>query len=257
VTRADRPAGDSVESSRVGQPQNSRAGNTVPETRVAAMFDSIAPVYDSMNTIMTAGLDGGWRRAAVRAARLDGGGAALDVACGTGKLTCALAEAVGPTGRAVGLDFAPAMVEAARHACGDLAQISFVEGNALDLPFEAGTFDAATIAFGLRNLASFGKGFTEMARVVRPGGRVICLELTTPRFAGRLYRAVFGRMAPTIGTLFGKHDAYAYLPHSLEGFPSAEELAVVMRETGLIDVTVRRLGFGTVALHVGEVPARG
>jgi demethylmenaquinone methyltransferase/2-methoxy-6-polyprenyl-1,4-benzoquinol methylase len=219
------------------------------------MFDSIAPVYDRMNTIMTAGLDGGWRKAAIRATRLSAGGAALDVACGTGKLTCALGRVVGPGGRAVGLDFAPAMVAAARHACGDLPAVEFVEGNALCLPFEANTFDAATIAFGLRNLSDFGKGFGEMARVVRPGGRVVCLELTTPRFAGRLYRAVFGRMAPAIGTLFGKRDAYAYLPHSLEGFPSADELAGVMRGVGLLDVTVRRLGFGTVALHSGVVPA--
>ena len=219
------------------------------------MFDSIAPVYDRMNTIMTAGLDRGWRRAAVRAAHLSPGGSALDVACGTGKLTRALAEAVGPTGRVVGLDLAPAMLEEARRACGELANVEFVAGNALALPFEAGTFDAATIAFGLRNLSSFGGGFAEMARVVRPGGRVVCLELTTPRsrVAGRFYRAVFGRMAPTVGAAFGRRDAYAYLPHSLEGFPAAEELATTMRQVGLVNVSFKRMGLGAVALHVGEV----
>ena len=116
-------------------------------------------------------------------------------------------------------------------------------------------FDAATIAFGLRNLSSFEDGFREMARVVRPGGRVVCLELTTPRpkIAGRLYSAVFGRMAPFVGTAFGRREAYAYLPHSLNGFPDAEELAETMRRVGLANVTVRRLALGAVALHAGEV----
>ena len=227
----------------------------MPEPRVASMFDSIAPVYDRMNTIMTAGLDGRWRRAAVRAARLTSGGSAVDVACGTGKLTCALAMAVGPIGRVVGVDLAPAMIDEARRSYGDLVQIEFVEGNALALPFEAGSFDAATIAFGLRNLSSYEQGFREMTRVVRPGGRVVCLELTTPRpkVFGRVYSSVFGRMAPFVGTAFKRRDAYAYLPHSLEGFPSAEELAETMRSVGLVNVTLRRLALGAVALHAGQV----
>jgi demethylmenaquinone methyltransferase/2-methoxy-6-polyprenyl-1,4-benzoquinol methylase len=220
------------------------------------MFDDIAPVYDRMNTIMTAGLDGGWRRAAVRAARLAPGDSALDVACGTGKLTGALAAAVGPTGRVVGLDLAPVMLQEARRALGELPNVAFVEGNALALPFEAGTFEAATIAFGLRNLSSFGAGFAEMARVVKPGGCVVCLELTTPRFriAGRLYRGVFGLMAPAVGAVFRKRAEYAYLPHSLEDFPSAGELAETMRRVGLEKVSFKRLGLGSVALHVGVVP---
>jgi demethylmenaquinone methyltransferase/2-methoxy-6-polyprenyl-1,4-benzoquinol methylase len=241
-----------------GKNEPSRSGNPVAEASVASMFDQIAPVYDRMNTIMTAGRDGGWRRAAVRAANLSPGGSALDVACGTGKLTCALAAVVGPSGRAVGLDLAPVMLEEARHACGELSNIEFVAGNALHLPFETGTFDAATIAFGLRNLAAFADGFLEMSRVVRPGGRVVCLELTTPRprIFGRLYHAVFSGMAPAIGSLFGKRSAYAYLPHSLVGFPGAEELAEVMRQVGMVNVTFKRLGMGTVALHVGEVGPR-
>jgi demethylmenaquinone methyltransferase/2-methoxy-6-polyprenyl-1,4-benzoquinol methylase len=255
VSEARRPAEESVDPSETDSPHRSRSGNPVPEPRVASMFDSIAPVYDRMNTIMTAGLDGRWRRAAVRAARISFGGSALDVACGTGKLTAALASAVGPTGRVVGVDLSTAMLEQARHAFGGLGQIEFVAGNALALPFEANVFDAATIAFGLRNLASFRDGFREMARVVRPGGRVVCLELTTPRpkIAGRFYSAVFGRMAPFVGTAFGKRQAYAYLPHSLDGFPSAEELAETMRQVGLANVTVRRLALGAVALHSGEV----
>jgi demethylmenaquinone methyltransferase/2-methoxy-6-polyprenyl-1,4-benzoquinol methylase len=234
----------------------SRAGNNVPEPDVAALFDSIAPVYDKMNTIMTAGLDGRWRRAAVRAARLSPGDSALDVACGTGKLTAALALVVGPLGKAVGVDLAPVMLEEARRSWGDLVQVEFRLANALALPIEDSSFDAATIAFGLRNLASFEDGFGEMARVVRPGGRVVCLELSVPRPRpmGRLYEAVFNRMAPTIGSLFRRRAAYAYLPHTLEGFPDPIELATTMRRAGLVNVSVRRLALGAVALHVGTVP---
>jgi demethylmenaquinone methyltransferase/2-methoxy-6-polyprenyl-1,4-benzoquinol methylase len=255
VSEARRPAEASVDPSATDSRHQSRSGNPVPEPRVASMFDSIAPVYDRMNTIMTAGLDGRWRRAAVRAARVSPGGSALDVACGTGKLTAALGAAVGPTGRVVGVDLSTAMLEEARRAFGELGQVEFVAGNALDLPFEANVFDAATIAFGLRNLASFEDGFREMARVVRPGGRVVCLELTTPRpkIAGRFYSAVFGRMAPSVGRVFGRREAYAYLPHSLDGFPNAEELAETMRQVGLANVTVRRLALGALALHSGEV----
>ena len=235
----------------------SRAGNNVPEPDVAALFDSIAPVYDKMNTIMTAGLDGHWRRAAVRAARLSPGDSALDIACGTGKLTAALARVVGPLGKAVGVDLAPAMLEEARRSWGDMVQVEFRLANALALPVEDSSFDAATIAFGLRNLASFEDGFREMARIVRPGGRVVCLELSVPRPRpiGRFYEAVFNGMAPTIGSLFRRRAAYAYLPHTLVGFPDPVELAATMRRVGLVNVSVRRLALGAVALHVGTVPA--
>jgi demethylmenaquinone methyltransferase/2-methoxy-6-polyprenyl-1,4-benzoquinol methylase len=234
----------------------SRSGNNVPEPDVAALFDSIAPVYDKMNTIMTAGLDGRWRRAAVRAANLAPGDSVLDVACGTGKLTAALALVVGPLGKAIGVDLAPAMLEEAHRSWGDMVQVEFRLGNALALPVEDSSFDAATIAFGLRNLASFEDGFREMARVVRPGGRVVCLELSVPRPKplGRIYEAVFNGMAPTIGSLFRKRAAYAYLPHTLEGFPDPIELATTMRRAGLANVSVRRLALGAVALHVGTVP---
>jgi demethylmenaquinone methyltransferase/2-methoxy-6-polyprenyl-1,4-benzoquinol methylase len=233
----------------------SRTGNTVPEPSVTTMFDSIAPVYDRMNTIMTAGMDGGWRRAAVRAARLSSGGSALDVACGTGKLTAALAGAVGPEGRVVGIDLSPAMIEEARRAFGTMPGVEFVVGNALAVPAPDGSFDVATIAFGLRNLASFEDGFREMARTVRSGGRVVCLELSVPRprFMGRVYVGLFRVTAPLIGALFRRRAAYAYLPSSLEGFPAPEEIAATMRRVGLMDVTFKRLALGSVALHSGTV----
>jgi len=234
---------------------SARGGNTVPEARVTGMFDAIAPVYDRVNTLMTGGLDGRWRRSAVKAARLSRGNRALDVACGTGKLTAALSRAVGPGGGVVGVDLSPEMLVEARRAFGDLPGVEFVLGNALALPVDDNSFDAATIAFGLRNLASFEDGFREMARVVRSGGRVVCLELSVPprRLLGRLYSGVFRISAPAMGAIFRKRAAYAYLPHSLEDFPAAEELAATMERAGLRDVTFRRLAFGAVALHVGTV----
>ncbi len=230
-------------------------GNTVPEPRVTRMFDSIAPVYDRMNTLMTLGLDGRWRRAAVRAAALRRGGSAVDVACGTGKLTAALAGAVGSAGHVVGVDLSPAMLDEARLAFGELEGLEFRLGNALALPLASGSFDSATIAFGLRNLSSFDDGIREMARVVRSGGRVVCLELSVPRprFMGRIYTDAFRIMAPAVGAAFRRRAAYSYLPHSLDGFPAAEEIAVTMRRVGLQDVSFKRLALGAVALHVGTV----
>ena len=236
--------------------EETRTGNAVAEGDVRTMFDDIAPVYDRLNTVMTFGADGGWRRAAVRAASLESGDRAIDVACGTGKLTSALAEAVGPFGHAVGVDLAPAMVDLARAAQPSLVQLEFRVGNALALPFDAGSFDAATIGFGMRNLADFEVGFRELARVVRPGGRVVCLELSmpSPRWWGRVFLGTFRRVAPVIGAVFGRRDAYRYLPTSLDGFPDARRLAATMEAAGLDDVSFRRLGLGSVALHVGTVP---
>jgi demethylmenaquinone methyltransferase/2-methoxy-6-polyprenyl-1,4-benzoquinol methylase len=233
-----------------------RSGNPVAETEVRVMFDEIAPVYDRMNTIMTAGSDGRWRRAAVRATGLHAGDRALDVACGTGKLTVALAELVGPFGRAVGIDLAPGMIELARAGRPSLVQLEFVVGNALALPFDAGSFDAVTIGFGMRNLADYEAGFRELARVVRPGGRVVCLELSVPwpRWWGRVFHGTFRRAAPVLGAAFGHRDAYRYLPTSLDGFPNPMRLAGTMERAGLVDVSFRRLGLGSVALHSGTVP---
>jgi demethylmenaquinone methyltransferase/2-methoxy-6-polyprenyl-1,4-benzoquinol methylase len=234
-----------------------RAGNPVPEESVAAMFDDIAPVYDRMNTLMTAGLDGRWRARAVEATAVGPGGRVVDVACGTGKLAAALAERVGETGRVVGVDLAPVMIDLAREAYPGLPQLSFEVGNALALPFPDGPFDAATIAFGLRNLSDFEAGFRELARVVRPGGWVVCLELSVPRPAwwGRVYHRTFRWFAPLVGSiLFGRKSAYEYLPASLTGFPRPEVLATTMRRAGLVDVRFTRLALGAVALHRGRVP---
>lgn len=234
-----------------------RAGNPVPEATVAAMFDAIAPVYDRVNTVMTFGADAGWRRAAVETARLLPGSSAIDVACGTGKLAEELAERVGPFGRVLAVDLSPVMIRRASAAYRDLVQVEFRVGNALSLPVADGEFDAATIAFGMRNLAQYEEGFRELRRVVRPGGRVVCLELTMPkpRLWARVFRTAFEVVAPLAGRLLGRSSAYRYLPASLDGFPDPEQLAATMRRAGLTEVTYRRLGFGSVALHSGVVPA--
>jgi demethylmenaquinone methyltransferase/2-methoxy-6-polyprenyl-1,4-benzoquinol methylase len=235
-----------------------RAGNPIDEAEVRSMFDRIAPTYDRLNTILSFGADGRWRRAAVRAASLRPGDRVIDVACGSGKLAAELAIAVGPTGRVIGVDLSPGMIDVARRTQPALAQLEFVVANALALPVADGSFDAATIAFGLRNLADYEAGFRELARVVRPGGRVVCLELSLPRPAwwGRLFHAVFRRVSPLLGVAVGQRDAYNYLPASLEGFPDAGRLAATMRAAGLASVRYRRFGLGSVALHAGSVRRR-
>lgn len=221
------------------------------------MFDQIAPVYDRLNTIMTFGLDGRWRRAAVDATAIDHGDSVVDVACGTGKLAGALAERVGPFGRVVGVDLSGSMIDHARGTYRDIVQLKFRVANALGLPFRDGEFDAATIAFGLRNLSDYEAGFRELARTVRPGGWVVCLELSLPkpRPLGLAYHAVFRGLAPVVGSAFGRRSAYEYLPASLDGFPDPERLARTMRAAGLASVSYRRLALGAVALHRGQVPA--
>ncbi|MFI5261787.1 MAG: ubiquinone/menaquinone biosynthesis methyltransferase [Candidatus Limnocylindrales bacterium] len=235
-----------------------RSGNDVPAADVTGMFDTIAPVYDRLNTLMTAGADERWRRLAAEAAGLEPGDAALDVACGTGRLAIRLARAVGPFGRVEAVDLSPVMVSRAAAAHRDHVQLHFALADALALPFPPGMFDAATIAFGLRNLADFRAGLAEMARVVRPGGRVVCLELSWPpsRVVAGAYRATFRRSAPLLAALVGGPvEAYRYLPASLEGFPDADAVGATMRSAGLADVRFRRLALGAVALHVGRVPA--
>jgi demethylmenaquinone methyltransferase / 2-methoxy-6-polyprenyl-1,4-benzoquinol methylase len=237
-----------------------RPGNRVPETDVTAMFDTIAPVYDRLNTLMTAGADERWRHLAAEAAELRSGDAAIDVACGTGRLAVRLARAVGPFGRVEAVDLSPAMVARATADHRGYVQLTFSVANALALPFQDDSFDAATIAFGLRNLADYRRGFAEIGRVVRPGGRVVGLELSLPRHRAiaRAYHDTFRRSAPLMAALAGgSPDAYRYLPASLDGFPDADDLAATMASAGLVDVRFRRLAMGVVALHVGRASGGG
>jgi len=227
---------------------------TLPPDQVRAMFDRITPAYDRMNRLMSLGMDGSWRSLAVRASGVAPGDAALDVCCGTGDLAIELLDAVSTCGRVVGLDFSPAMLEAARRKS---SQVEWVRGDALALPFAAGEFAAATIGFGMRNLSDPLRGFAELGRVVRPGGRVVCLELTPPpAWAAPFARLWTDRAVPLLGRLIAREtDAYRYLPASVHRFPPAEELAAVMGRAGLRRVRFRRLSGGAVAVHVGTVPA--
>ena len=220
------------------------------------MFGRIARRYDLMNTLMTVGMDRGWRAAAVRAAAPPLDGLALDVGTGTGKLALQLADAM-PVGLIVGADFTLPMLRAGRPLLGrssDGDRVSFVAADALALPFPADTFDCVVSAFTVRNLADVVLGFREQARVARPGGRIICLELTTPPgpLLAWLFHLYFRGLVPRIGGLVaGDSEAYTYLPESVAHFLRPGPLAAAMRAAGLGRVRYRRLGLGAVALHVG------
>jgi demethylmenaquinone methyltransferase/2-methoxy-6-polyprenyl-1,4-benzoquinol methylase len=229
-------------------------GNSAPPARVAEMFDRISGVYDGMNLAISGFQEPRWRRRAVRETRLGPGGRALDVACGTGKVTRDLWRAVQPGGSALGIDFSAGMISlASDRSVGDEG-VRFVIGDALALPVEDGAFDAATIAFGMRNLADYRLGFAEMARAVRPGGRVVCLEIARPTsWLGKVIGRWFDSIVPLIGRLVGQGSAYAYLVHSTKGYPAPEEVARIMRAAGLRDVDWYGLSFGIVTIHTGTV----
>lgn len=231
-------------------------GNPVPADEVRAMFDRIAPIYDRMNTVMTAGLDVGWRRAAARATRLRPGMRALDVACGSGTLTRELARAVGPMGSALGVDLSDGMLELARRRAVSAGSAipEYRQGDALALPVKDAGYDAATIAFGLRNVGDYRRALAEMTRAVARDGRVVVLEIATPRSAvGRAVAGTwFRRIVPLVGRLAGGGAAYGYLPRSVEGYPGPEAIAALMAEVGLVDVGWRRLALGMVTLHEGR-----
>jgi demethylmenaquinone methyltransferase / 2-methoxy-6-polyprenyl-1,4-benzoquinol methylase len=229
---------------------------TLEEAQVRAMFDRIAGVYDRMNTIMTAGLHHQWRRRAADLASLRPGDRALDVATGTGDLAFELAGRVSPGGEVVGADFSERMLKIARaKASAEGIAVTFEAANALALPFEADRFDAATVGFGARNFGDLDRGVSEMARVVRPGGKVVVLEITTPRRPplSTFFRLWFDRLVPALGRLAGDRQAYSYLPDSVRRFPGPEDLARVMWSCGLDDVRYLLTAGGIIALHVGTV----
>lgn len=220
------------------------------------MFDRIAPIYDAMNTVMTVGVDARWRRACVRATALSSGDTAVDVACGTGALTRELARVVAPGGSVVGVDRSTGMLRVARRrpVPSDAVMPRWVDGDALALPLEDRTADAATISFGLRNVADYAACLAELARVTRPGGRVVVLELAMPqRWLGRVIAGTwFDRVVPLLGRVAGGGSAYRYLPDSLRGYPSPDEVAEAMGRAGLAEVTWTRLPPGLVTLHTGR-----
>jgi len=236
---------------------------TLPEPQVQAMFDRIAGVYDRMNGVMTAGLHHRWRRRAAELTSLAPGGRALDVATGTGDLAFELARRVTPAGTVIGADFSQRMLDLARAKVGKPGSLSaagveirFEAANALELPYPDGEFDAAAVGFGARNFADLERGLSEMTRVVRPGGRVVVLEITTPTQPplSSFLELWFDRVVPTLGKLAGDLEAYTYLPSSVRRFPPPEDLAAVMWGCGLRSVRYVLTAGGIIALHVGQVP---
>ena len=230
-------------------------GQLSPE-RVRMMFDRIAGPYDKMNRAMTAGLDRRWRSLAADEANVGLGANVLDVCCGTGDLAFELAGRVGAAGEVTGVDFSENMLQIAREKAVRLnhPNVRFLPGDALDLPVGDDEVAAATIAFGMRNLADHAQGFRELVRVVRPGGRVVCLEITTPKGAvlGGFYRVWFDRLVPAVGNVVDRGDsAYSYLPASVRRFPGPDELGKIMYAAGLERVRYRTLAGGIIGLHVG------
>jgi demethylmenaquinone methyltransferase/2-methoxy-6-polyprenyl-1,4-benzoquinol methylase len=222
------------------------------------MFDRIAGVYDVLNTVMTAGLHHQWRRRAVDLAGVSEGDRVLDVATGTGDLALEVASRLGAAGSVVGVDFSEPMLTLARtkaSARGATAAVSFEAANALALPFEDGSFDASTVGFGARNFDDLERGLREMARVVRPGGRVVVLEMTAPQRPplSWFFRLWFDRIVPVLGRFAGDSDAYSYLPNSVRRFPGPAELAATMSRAGMSEIRYVLTAGGIIALHVGTV----
>ncbi len=236
------------------------APGTLEEPQVRAMFDRIAGLYDRLNTVMTAGLHHKWRRRAADLAGLRPGHRALDVATGTGDLAFELARRVAPGGEVVGADFSEGMLEiarskAARDADSFQAPTSFQWANALQLPFGDDEFDAVTVGFGVRNFSDLQRGLSELVRVVRPGGRVVVLEITTPQRPplSTFFSLWFDRVVPVLGRLAGDPDAYSYLPNSVKRFPAPDKLAELMWLSGLREVQYVLTAGGIIALHAGTV----
>jgi demethylmenaquinone methyltransferase/2-methoxy-6-polyprenyl-1,4-benzoquinol methylase len=215
------------------------------------MFDRIAGFYDLMNSVMTAGLHHRWRARAADLAGVGPGSRVLDVATGTGDLAVELASRVRPGGEVVGSDFSEEMLARARTKA---PEIRFEWGNALELPYADASFDAATVGFGARNFSDLERGLREMARVVRPGGRVVVLEITTPTKPplSTFYRVWFDRLVPMLGRFAGDSAAYEYLPQSVKRFPGPRELAGALERVGLRKIRYVVTAGGIIAIHVGE-----
>jgi demethylmenaquinone methyltransferase/2-methoxy-6-polyprenyl-1,4-benzoquinol methylase len=258
-----------------------RTAGRLEASQVRAMFDRIASVYDPLNTVMTAGLHHRWRSRAVDLARVGPGSRVLDVATGTGDMAIELSRRVSPGGAVIGSDFSESMLARARikGAKASAPGLRFEWGDALDLPYEDDSFDAVTVGFGARNFSDLPQGLREMSRVVRPGGRVVVLELTTPTRPplSLFYRVWFDRVVPVMGKatgpvagLFGWASrskpssgeasiaqAYTYLPSSVRRFHSPTALAVEMEHAGLCEIGYLLMAGGIIAVHAATVPGNG
>lgn len=225
--------------------------------QVQTMFDRISGRYDLLNSLMTAGLHHQWRERAADRAKLTPGDAVLDVCCGTGDFAFELARRVSPGGRVVGCDFSEPMLDRAREKAGKAdAPVRFEWADALSLPYDEGRFDAATVGFGIRNLSDLDRGLAEMRRVLRPGGRLVILEITQPTRPplSTFYSLWFDRIVPVLGRIAGDSGAYSYLPESVRSFPSPPRLAEKMDAAGLERIRWTVLAGGIIAIHSGVAP---
>lgn len=232
--------------------------NDAKSAHVKSVFSQIADRYDLMNSVLSFWQHKLWRRAAMREAAVQPGSVILDVACGTGDWTLSLAKATGPTGKVVGIDFTVEMLDIARKKAREKKlldkQVTLLEGDAMSLPFEDNTYELATIGFALRNVPDIVTVLREMTRVVKPGGKVISLELSKPESPvfRSMYYLYFNRILPVIGALaVGRKAPYAWLPESLVDFPNRLALEALFKEAGLTNVRSYPLTGGVAALHIG------
>ncbi len=235
-------------------------GKENKEKYVRDMFNSIARRYDLMNTLMSLGLDKSWRRFTVKRAGIGEGGHGLDVCCGTGMLTMEVARAAGPSGRVIGLDFSENMLAVAGENIKDFPlkeNIRLVQGNAMELPFVDNTFDCVTVGWGLRNVPDIMTALREMARVVKPGGKVVSLDMAQPGAPvfKQVYWLYFQKLVPAMGRLWARNKgAYNYLHDSAKVFPPQQELAGMFSEAGLAETAYHNLMGGVVAVVEGRKP---
>jgi demethylmenaquinone methyltransferase / 2-methoxy-6-polyprenyl-1,4-benzoquinol methylase len=238
------------------------AGTTKPSRdsaqfagQVNRMFDRVASRYDALNSVMTAGLHHRWRERAGDRAELKPGESALDICCGTGDFTLELAGRVAPGGHVVGCDFSEPMLDLAREKARERGAdgVRFEWADALSLPYDAGRFDAVTVGFGIRNLADLERGLAEMARVLRPGGRLVVLEITQPTRPplSTFFSLWFDRVVPLLGGFSEDSEAYTYLPESVRSFPNPNRLAGLMHDAGIERIGWTVLAGGIIAIHSG------
>lgn len=223
--------------------------------QVNRMFDRVAGRYDTLNSLMTAGLHHRWRERAAARTGLGPGDAALDICCGTGDLALELAKLVTPGGHVVGCDFSEPMLDLAREKAGERGAegVRFEWADALELPYDGERFDAVTVGFGVRNLADLDRGLREMARVLKPGGRAVILEITQPTRPplSFFYSLWFDRIVPLLGAFSSNPEAYSYLPESVRSFPSPRGLAEKMDAAGFHEIRYTVLAGGIIAIHSG------